>query len=127
MGKSLPSRQKKSWRESANQKGKGGRKMRMCDACGKQIKSGTGVGRAILCRTCLPDVMAEIERLRQEGKPTDAITIARQIFRETHSAGAYLLRDIPEKLWTAAKHKAVDEKLSLRELILKALQEYLTP
>lgn len=101
--------------------------MRICDACGKHIRIGTGVGRATLCRTCLPDVMAEIERLRQQGKPTDAITIARQIFRETHSAGAYLLRDIPAELWTAAKHKAVDEKLSLRELILKALQEYLTP
>lgn len=101
--------------------------MRMCDACGKQIRSGTGVGRAILCRTCLPDVMGEIERLREEGKPTDALTIARRLFRATHSAGAYLLRDIPAELWTAAKHRAVDEKLNLRELILKALQEYLTP
>ena len=101
--------------------------MRICDACGKQIRSGTGVGRAILCRTCLPDVMAEIERRREAGKPTDALTIARQIFRETHSAGAYLLRDIPEQLWTAAKHKAVDEGLSLRELILKALQKYIAP
>jgi len=101
--------------------------MRICDACGKPLRSGTGVGRAILCRTCLPDVMAEIERMRAEGKPIDALTIARRLFRETHSAGSYLLRDIPEQLWTAAKHKAVDEGLSLRELILKALQEYLTP
>jgi len=97
----------------------------ICDACGKHTVSVTGVGRAILCRTCLPDVMAEIERLRAEGKPTDALTIARRIFRETHSAGSYLLRDIPEQLWTAAKHRAVDEGLSLRELILKALQAYL--
>jgi len=99
--------------------------MRMCDACGKPLRSGTGVGRAILCRTCLPDVMGEIERLREEGKPTDALTIARQIFRQTHSAGSYLLRDIPAELWIAAKHKAVDEGLSLRELLLKALQAYL--
>ena len=99
----------------------------MCDACGKQIVSGTRVGRAILCRTCLPDVMGEIERLREEGKATDALTIARRLFRETHSVGSYLLRDIPAELWTAAKHKAVDEGLNLRGLILKALQEYLTP
>ncbi len=99
----------------------------MCDACGKPIKGGTGVGRATLCRTCLPDVMAEIERLRAEGKPADALTIARRHFRETHSAGSYLLRDIPAELWIAAKHKAVDEGLSLRELILKALQEYIAP
>ena len=97
----------------------------ICDACGKHIQSGTGVGRATLCRTCLPDVMAEIEHQRAEGKPTDALTIARRHFRETHSAGAYLLRDIPAELWTAAKHKAVDEGINLRELILKALQEYL--
>ena len=101
--------------------------MRMCDACGKHIVSGTGIGRAILCRTCFPDVLAEVERRREAGKPTDALTIARQIFRETHSAGSYLLRDIPEQLWTAAKHRAVDEGLSLRELILKALHEYIAP
>ena len=58
----------------------------------------------------LPDVMAEIERHREAGKPTDAITIARQIFRETHSVGSYLLPDIPEQLWIAAKYKAVDEE-----------------
>ena len=98
-----------------------------CDACGKLITGGTGAGRAILCRTCLPDVMGEIERLREAGKPADALTIARRIFRETHSVGAYLLRDIPAELWIAAKHKAVDEGLSLRELILKALQEYIAP
>ena len=99
--------------------------MRMCDACGQQIQGGTGVGRATLCRTCLPDVMVEIERIREEGKPTDALTIARRLFRETHSAGSYLLRDIPAELWTAAKHRAVDDGMSLRELILKALQEYI--
>ena len=99
--------------------------MRMCDACGKHMQSGTGVGRAILCRTCLPDVLVEVERIRAEGKPTDALVIARQIFRETHSAGSYLLRDIPEQLWTAAKHKAVDKGMNLRELILDAVREYI--
>ena len=99
----------------------------ICDACGKHTVSVTGVGCATLCRTCLPDVMAEIERLRAEGKPADALTIARRHFRETHSVGAYLLRDIPAELWLAAKHKAVDEGLSLRELLLKALQEYIAP
>ena len=96
----------------------------ICDACGKHIVSGTGVGRATLCRTCLPDVLAEVERLRAEGKPTDALTIARRLFRETHSAGSYLLRDIPAELWTDAKHRAVDEGLTMRELILKALVDF---
>jgi len=98
-----------------------------CDACGKLITDGTGADRAILCRTCFPDVMAEIERHREAGKPTDAITIARQIFRENHSIGSYLLPDIPEQLWIAAKYKAVDEGLTMRELILKALHKYIAP
>ena len=99
--------------------------MRMCDACGKPLKGGASMGGATVCRKCEPDVKAEINRLQAEGKPVSAIAIARKMFRETYSAGNYLLRDIPAELWAAAKHKAVDEKLNLRELILKALQEYL--
>ena len=37
----------------------------------------------------------------------------------------YLLRDIPAGLWGAAKRKAIDEGMSLRELILAALRQYL--
>ena len=99
--------------------------MRMCDACGKPLKGGMSIGGAMICRSCEPDIKAEINRLQAEGKPVSAIAIARKMFRETYSAGNYLLRDVPAELWTAAKHKAVDEGINLRELILKALQEYL--
>ncbi len=54
------------------------------------------------------------------------MAIARRIFRETHSAGAYLLRDVPQDLWDRAKHRGVDEGISLRELILKSLMAYLS-
>jgi predicted HicB family RNase H-like nuclease len=37
----------------------------------------------------------------------------------------YLIRDFPEDLHKAAKHQAVDEKITLRDLILKAVEEYL--
>lgn len=37
----------------------------------------------------------------------------------------YLIRNIPEELWREAKHAAVDRGLSLRDLILTALREYL--
>ena len=47
------------------------------------------------------------------------------MFRETYSAGNYLLRDIPENLWVAAKLKAMDEGMNLRELILDAIREYI--
>lgn len=39
----------------------------------------------------------------------------------------YILRDIPQPLWDAAKHKQIDEHITLRELLLKALEQYLTP
>lgn len=50
--------------------------------------------------------------------------------KELHAIGkraiaGYLLRDIPEDLWTAAKHRAVDEGISLRKMILEALRAYL--
>lgn len=41
-------------------------------------------------------------------------------------AGAYLLRNIPPALLAQAKHRAIDEGCTLRELILKALQAYLS-
>lgn len=37
----------------------------------------------------------------------------------------YLLRNIPTALWDRAKHRAVDEGISLRELLLQALKSYL--
>ena len=100
--------------------------MRTCDACGKPLKGGTSMGGATVCRKCEPDVKAEINRLQAEGKPVSAIAIARSIFRETYSAGNYLLRDIPEDLWIAAKHKAIDKGMDLRELILDAIREYVS-
>lgn len=98
--------------------------MRTCDACGKPLKGGISMGGATICRTCEPDIKAEINRLQAEGKPVNAIAIARSFFRATYSAGNYLLRDIPEDLWIDAKHKAVDKGMDLRELILDAIREY---
>ena len=100
--------------------------MKTCDACGKPLKGGISMGGALLCRECEPDIKSEIDRLHAEGKPVSAIAIARKMFRETHSAGNYLLRDIPNELWIAAKHKAVDKGMDLRELILDAIREYVS-
>jgi hypothetical protein len=100
--------------------------MRTCDACGTPLKGGIPLGGALVCRICEPDISAEINRLQAEGKPVNALAIARNFFRETHSAGHYLLRDIPVVLWTAAEHKAVDKGMKLRELLLEALWEYIS-
>ena len=37
----------------------------------------------------------------------------------------YLIRDIPDDLWQAARHHAVEARISLRELIIRALKKYL--
>lgn len=45
--------------------------------------------------------------------------------KPTKKNGDYLIRDFPDELKAKAQHKAIDEKISLRELILKALAKYL--
>src|SRR5690606_17635637 len=57
--------------------GKGGIPMRTCDACGKPVVGGISMGGATVCRKCEPDIKAEINRLRIEGKPVSVIAIAR--------------------------------------------------
>ena len=37
----------------------------------------------------------------------------------------YILRNIPAALWLALKHRAVDEGLTIKALILRAITEYL--
>lgn len=98
--------------------------MKLCDACGNP-KASIGMGGAILCRDCEPDIRVEMDALRQAGKPVNVLHIAKRIFRETHDAGNYLLRDIPDDLWVKAKHRAVDDGSSLRDLVLKAIHTYL--
>jgi len=98
----------------------------LCDMCGKPLRGGTSMGGTMVCRTCASDLRDEIEKLHAEGKPVDAMKICRRVFRETHCAGNYLLRDIPDDLWQRGKHRAVDDKLSLRDLILRALESYLS-
>jgi len=99
--------------------------MKKCDACGNSTNIGIGMGGAFICRQCDPDVREEIDKLREDGKAVNVAHIARRLYRETHSAGNYLLRDIPKDLWDAAKHRAVDENTNLRDLVLTSLKAYL--
>lgn len=86
---------------------------------------GIGMGGTLLCRQCEPEISAEIDKLRSQGKPVNVAHIAHRIYKETHSGGNYLLRDVPDDLWQKAKHRAVDDGDSLRDLVLKALHAYL--
>lgn len=97
----------------------------ICDACGSP-KIGTHYGGAYICRDCDPPIREEMERLREDGKPVNVLHIAKRRFRETNDGGAYLLRDIPADLLARVQHRAVDEKASIRDIILQALIKYLT-
>jgi hypothetical protein len=99
--------------------------IRQCAACGTTKNLGPSLGGVLLCRAHYEDISAQVEQLRAEGKQVNVSGIARQMFREQYSTGNYILRDIPKGLWDAAKHKAVDEDVSLRELVLNAVQAYL--
>ena len=99
--------------------------MRRCDACGSVPKGAISIGGAYLCRTCAVDVRTKIDALRAAGQPTDTRKIAREIFRAENSIEGYILRDIPIDLWDRAKHRAIDEGKSLREMLLTALEAYL--
>jgi hypothetical protein len=83
------------------------------------------IGGAMLCRQCEPRVMEEINRLRAEGKPVNTMHIARRIYKEEYAGGDYLIRDVPKEMWDRAKHRAVDDNMSLRDLVLIAVREYL--
>lgn len=99
--------------------------MKPCDACGNP-KAYIGMGGAILCRDCDPLVREVMDAHRANGKPVNVLHIAKKMFREANpGGGGYLLRDIPSEMWQRAQHRAVDEQISLRDLILKSLHAYL--
>jgi hypothetical protein len=99
-----------------------------CAACGKPIQSGIQIGGVLLCRPCSADIEAEITQLRADGKPVNVTNIARRMFRETYCIpGGFLLRDIPAELWDQVKLKASDDRLSIRDVILNLLQDYVKP
>jgi hypothetical protein len=95
-----------------------------CDACGA-LSPQIGIGSALLCRDCAPDVQEEAKTLRADGKPVNILHIAKRRFREEHSGGNFLIRDIPETLLTSARHLAVDRKCSLKRVFLDALESYI--
>jgi len=97
---------------------------KICTACGKPLQGSLQIGGTLLCRTCGPIISQEITRLREEEKPVNVLHIAMRHFREVSDPQAYPLRDIPGDLWTAAKHAAVEEQMSLRELLLDALRRH---
>ena len=100
--------------------------MKICDACGSPAQGGIGMGGALICSKCAPDVRAEMDKLREVGKPVNVMHIAKRLFREIHGTpGVLQIRDVPTDLRDKMDRRALDEKCSLRELGLKAVYQYL--
>lgn len=99
--------------------------MKKCEACGTTKNIFGSLGGVMLCKEHHADISAEVEKIRAEGKQVNVMGIARRMFREQYSTGDYILRDIPKELWDGAKHRAIDEGVSLREIVLNAVQAYL--
>jgi hypothetical protein len=100
-------------------------KKNICAACGQEVVGGIVLGGTILCRTCEPDISAEIERLRAENRPVNVAHIARKKYREETDMSSYLLRDFPADLLSAVKQRALNDTCSQRDVILSALRHYL--
>ena len=95
-----------------------------CNCCGAS-RANVSIGGALLCSTCAEDVRVEMDRLRAEGKPVNALGIARRIWREKYCLASYTLRNVPIELWRRVKQRALDNDTSARDVILTALEEYL--
>lgn len=99
--------------------------MKKCEACGTKNVFGS-LGGVLLCKEHYADISAQVESLRAEGKQVNVMGIARQMFRTQHAVSNYILRDIPKDIWERAKRRSFDDGLSLREVILQALDQYLS-
>jgi len=96
----------------------------ICDACARPGAT-ISMGSAILCRRCAPIVKQKIDRLHADKKPVNVVHIAKRIFRENYGTNQVLqIRDIPEQLRERMGRTALDEKTSIRKLVLKALYRY---
>lgn len=96
--------------------------MRECAVCGTN-KRIIALGGVMLCQEHYAAVSEIIDTLRTAGEPVDVTRIAYRMRKELD--GDYLLRDIPRELWQRAKHYAVDHNMSLRQLIITALEAYI--
>lgn len=91
---------------------------RTCAACGAPVQGGMSIGGTLLCRDHAEDVRTEIDKIRAEGGRPNAAGIARRMYRETYSAGNYLLRDVPKELMDAIKADSFAKGIDARAWML---------
>ena len=79
----------------------------------------------MLCRSCAVAVRAELDAGHAAGKSVNAMGIAKRMYRDNNDTSDCKIRDMPRDLWDQAKHRAISDGISLRDLVILALSKYL--
>ena len=100
----------------------------ICEACGK-IAICAPIDGAQICEICAPAFRAALAAARSGGawgRARDAHFVARNMLRQAGGATQLMLRDVPKPVMMALKQRALDEQTTVRELVLAAVEGYLT-
>ncbi len=99
----------------------------ICEACGN-IAACELMDGAAICADCAQDFRNALDEARNSnawGRARDAHYVARNMLRERGGTTQLLLRDLPAPVVKAFKRRALDEDVTVRELFLAAVENYL--
>lgn len=100
----------------------------ICESCGK-IAICAPIGGAQICEACAPafrDALAAARSGGAWGRARDPHFVARDMLRQAGGTTQLMLRDVPKPVMMALKQRALDEGTTVRELVLAAVERYLT-
>lgn len=98
----------------------------ICEVCG-EIKDCAPVEGAVVCEACAPEFRQALDKARQSGawgRARDAHFVARSLLRERGGTTQMILRDVPAPAYRTLKILAAEQGITMRELVLTALDEY---
>lgn len=99
----------------------------ICEVCG-EIKDCAPVEGAVVCEACAPEFRQALDKARNSGawgRARDAHFVARQLLRDRGGMSQMLIRDMPAPAYKAIKVLAIERGVTVRELVLSALAEYI--
>lgn len=99
----------------------------ICEACG-QITVCAPIDGAQICESCAPAFRAALSAARKDawGRARDPHFVARDMLRQAGGTTQLMLRDVPKPVMQALKQKALNNETTVRELVLAAVEGYLT-
>lgn len=98
----------------------------ICEVCG-EIKDCAQLEGAVVCEACGPAFRAALGQARSGGawgRARDAHFIARSLLRERGGTTQVIFRDVPAPAYRTLKILAAEQGITMRELVLTALDEY---